>query len=157
MVNLNISRRSLNKAICAGGLLLSVGLPACAVAKSKVHQEALLHISSEGELMIYSGVANLGHHGGEDAISPVCSLLGVRKYRLMSGRSPKHLPSILGQHQTDLCFTNATTNLKAAHLLSSFLAVGVRTGKFIDSGVSENTKALAMSLDPKGMTIAVKA
>ncbi len=158
MKNKLISRRSFNKAMITGGVVLSVGLPA-AISSSAGQggQDGLLHINTDGELRIYSGVALLGNHGSEDAISPVCDVLGIKKYRIMSGLSPKHLPAILGQHQTDLCFSTVKTNLKAARLLKSFLKVGVRSGKYIEDGVAHSTHALALSLDPKGMTIAVKA
>lgn len=157
MKNMHISRRSFNKAFIAGGVVLSVGLPALKSSAQEKRQDGLLHINTDGEVLIYSGVALLGNHGSEDAISPVCDVLGAKKYRIMSGLSPKHLPTILGQHQTDLCFTTAKTNLKAARLLKSFLRVGVRSGKYIEDGVARSTYAAAMSLDTNGMTIAVKA
>lgn len=155
MVNAHISRRSFNKVILTGGLLMSARIPAYALPGFEKKQDGLLHIGAEGELQIYSGIAHLGQHGSEDAVGPVCELLGIRNYRLMSGHSPKHLPSILGQHQTELCFTCVQTNLKAARILSSFLSVGVRSGKYIEAGVAKNTSEFAMSLDPKGMTVAV--
>lgn len=157
MIRKNISRRSFNKAVFTGGVIMSVGLPTAIAHKQESGQDAVLHISSEGVLQIYSGVALLGDHGSEDAIGPVCDVLGVRHYRIMSGQSPQHLPAILGQHQTDLCFTSAKTNLKAARLMRSFLKVGVRSGKYIDVGVALSTHNLANTLDPKGMTVAVKA
>ena len=157
MVNNNISRRTFNKALVAGSVALSVGMPAITVAKQENGHDALLHISTDGMLQIYSGVALLGNYGSENAVSPVCDVLGTIKYRIMTGPSPKHLPAILGQHQTALCFTSSQTNIKAARLLKSFLKVGVRSGKYIEDGVSSYTHAIARSLDPKGITVAVKA
>ncbi len=157
MIDKIITRRSFNKAIALTTVAISTGLPKGSFAKVMRIDDALLHINPHGLVEIYSGFAKLGQHGSEDAISPVCEILGARDFILMTGKSPKHLPAILAQHQTALCFTSAATNIKAATILRSFLNAGARTGKFIEPGVAHSTRVLAGSLDPKGMTVAVKA
>ncbi len=156
MVN-KISRRSFNKCVLGGALLVCTGAPTLTVQRQISDQDALLHIARDGELHIYSGLAHLGQHGSEDAVLPVCDILSAKRYRLMSGASPRHLPTMLGQYQTGLCFTRARTNKKAAGILKSFLSVAVRSGAYIEDGVSPSTRSLASLLDPKGLTIAVKA
>lgn len=156
MVN-NISRRSFNKCVIGGTMLLCSKASAIGYTPYKKGMDALVHIAPDGVLYIYSGIAHLGQHGSEDAITPVCEILQVKNYQLMVGASPAHLPAMLGQHETKLCFTSSKTNIKAAQLMKSFLSIGVRTGLYIENGVSSYTRTLASSLDLNGMTIAVKA